>query len=243
MPETTDMRSFYNDSLGKSVNPYEYNRWFSTPEREAGYHMTKAAMVDHVLPLLGSDMRVLEVGAGPGTWTKELLGKNPNLSVDIVDISDEMLAQARTTLSGFARVSYTRSDIASFSPTHEYDFFFSSRAIEYMPDKGAVADVITRALTQGGAGCILTKYPHYVRARLLGGKTRDVHALQISPRKLAKLLAAHGLHVEQRIPVTFVFPRARSATLDLFLSRLLREIPLALVAPFVESYLLVFRKQ
>lgn len=243
MTNVTDMRAFYNDSLGKSVNPYEYDRWFSTPEREAGYRMTKAAIVEHVLPLLRPNMRVLEVGAGPGTWTKELLGKEPNLSVDIVDISDEMLAQARTTLSDFAQVSYTRSDIASFAPAHEYDLFFSSRAFEYMPNKRAVIEVVGRALKRGGMGCILTKYPHYLRARLVGGKMRDVHALQIAPRALAELLAERGLRMERRIPVTFVFPRAHSASLDLQLSKLLGKLPLTFVSPFVESYLMVFRKQ
>jgi len=243
MTDSTDMRAFYNDSLGKSVNPYEYDRWFSTSEREAGYRMTKAAIAEHVLPFLRPNMRVLEVGAGPGTWTKELLGKEPNLWVDIVDISDEMLAQARATLSGFARISYTRSDIASFSPTHEYDLFFSSRALEYMPDKGTVIDVIARALKEDGVGCVLTKYPHYLRARLMGGKTRDVHALQTAPRTLTALLTARGLRVERCVPVTFVFPRAHSAALNLLLSKLLGKLPLALVAPFVESYLMVFRKQ
>lgn len=124
MTDSTDMRAFYNDSLGKSVNPYEYDRWFSTPEREAGYRMTKAAIAEHVLPFLRPDMRVLEVGAGPGTWIKVILEHAPALAVDIVDISDEMLAQAQRGLSNYAQVQYTRSDFATYRPENAYDFFF-----------------------------------------------------------------------------------------------------------------------
>jgi len=237
------MRDFYNQTLNTERHPYEVTRWFSTPERKAAYAMTHHVVHARVVPRLVSGARVLEVGAGPGTWTKELLAHDADVSVDVVDISDDMVAQARDGLKAYAgRVSFLRADFATFQPQQQYDLFFSSRAIEYMPDKAAVAKIIAASLKEGGVGCIVTKYPHYRRMKLRGKNVRNVHTLQVAPAELAAWLRDAGCTVLGMYPVTFVFPRLHAARLDMLLFRLLHRLPLRLVAPVVESYLVVFQK-
>ncbi len=104
-------------------------------------------------------MQVFELGPGPGTWTKELLTIAPQATYHLVDISEEMLKQAKGNLKGFPNITFTQSDILDFVPQQQYDFFFSSRIIEYVPDKDRAIKIIASALKPGAYGYLVTKTP------------------------------------------------------------------------------------
>ncbi len=242
MTNDFDMRRYYNDFLKKEDLSYEQKRWFSSDEKEKAYNMTFDSISNFVVPLLFNGINVLEVGAGPGVWTKVFLEKISKINIDVVDISDEMLNQARKNLSKYKNISYVRSDFKLFKARKKYDLFFSSRAIEYMPSIDLVVKNISESIRPGGYGCIITKYPHYLRSKIIGRKIRKIHKTQIHPNKLIKLLKKNSFSIEHKVPVTFVFPMLHSGFLDMLMYKIFSNFPLEISQPLCESYMVVFKK-
>lgn len=241
--ETNDVKQFYNTSLKADSSPYEYRRWYATSQARAGYVMTKYAIQRYALPLLKSGQQVFELGPGPGTWTKEMLAHESHVSIDLVDISEEMLAQSRKALMEYENLSFTVSDILEFTPNKQYDIFFSSRMIEYVPDKKVAVQKIVDALKIGAKGFLITKTPHYDRLQAQGKHVAAMHANQIPPEELRRYLEQAGCVVEPVIPVTFVFPKLRLGILDRLIWYIFRTLPFSWGQVFSESYALRFTKQ
>lgn len=237
-------KEFYDtvmpDKLGKD---YESARWGTTPLQSAQYDMTAQTVREHVLPCFRNATRVLEVGPGPGTWTKLLLGANPSAVYTLVDISAVMLMQARNFLQQHRNITFVESDLTQFKTEEKFNGFFSSRAIEYMPDKAAAAATISSLLSSGAYGAIITKTPKYFFDRLRGRKVADLHRGQIAPRELAKKLRDAGLEIVGVYPATATVPFVGSVFLNRLAFRLLQRLsawyPLTLLT---ESYCVVFRK-
>jgi ubiquinone/menaquinone biosynthesis C-methylase UbiE len=243
MTSNTEVRVFYNQTLSNNMNSYEQSRWFSSSEKRAGYVMTLDKISKLILPRMSESASLLEIGAGPGVWTKILLNKYCDMNIDIVDLSDEMLKQAKDNLSEYKNITYVRSDFEKFDIDRKYDFIFSSRAIEYMSDIDVVAKKMFALLNNGGTGFIITKYPHYLRSRFRNRNFRNIHKKQISPDKLAEKLKYVGFEIEDKKAVTMVFPFMRFGGLDLALYKLFSWGPLWLVGQITESYIIVFTKK
>ena len=92
-----------------------------------------------------SRMRVLEIGCGAGRMTRslaELFGE-----VHAVDISTEMIAQARTALADCSNVKLDQNsgtDLALFGAA-EFDFVFSAIVFQHIPRKSVVETYIREA--------------------------------------------------------------------------------------------------
>jgi 2-polyprenyl-3-methyl-5-hydroxy-6-metoxy-1,4-benzoquinol methylase len=239
------VKDFYNSQMpGKFGDDYEHERWFRDDIQRAGYHLTLRAVSRHVL----SDerlnpSRVLELGPGAGTWTKFLAKRFPRAKIDVVDISREMLARAKKALEKETHISYTETDILDWTPKVTYDFFFSSRVIEYIDDKQAFVDKIFSVLSPGARGFVITKMPHYTREKLLRRKSSTLHQGQIEPSELLKLFRDAGFHDVVAYPVTVSIPVLHNAKWNARLGRFLDQFPLGLFGLVVsESYGVVFRK-
>lgn len=235
------VKDLYNIDLKTSDEPYEHRRWFSSKRARVAYDATRYAVKKYALPILKDRSEVFELGAGPATWTKVLLEKAPNARYELVDISSEMLKQAKTALREQKNITYVESDICEFKPQKKYDFFFSSRIIEYVSDKDAAVSTISISLKKGAKGMIITKTPQYRRFLIKKPKS-DFHSLQIEPKDLSNLLIKHGCSVLQVTPVTFVFPKLKSAFLDRLLFNVGKFMPMYLAKPFTESYAIIFVK-
>src|SRR3989344_22805 len=242
-PSTPDPKKFYDSEMTTKLGiDYEAARWKKNALQAAQYEMTANAIRRHVLPVAKSVTRVLEVGPGPGTWTKLMLEANPEAEYTLVDISEKMLGQARATLIARANITFVESDFLAFESPQPFDFFFSSRAIEYMPDKAAAAKIAS-LLASGARGAIITKTPKPLFDRLCGRISTDFHSGQITPRALAHELERAGLHVLSRHPVTATVPGFGFKLLNRLAFRLIS--PLPLVYPFsffTESYCIIFQK-
>src|SRR3989344_7588832 len=143
-------KEFYDSVMpSKFGENYEATRWKKTPLLAAQYRMMTDVLNRLIIPNVRQVRRVLEVGPGPGTWTKFLLEANPVAQYTLVDISREMLTQAREALAGRANVAFIESDLLAFESSELFDFFFSSRAIEYLPDKHAAVQKIASLLMPG----------------------------------------------------------------------------------------------
>ncbi len=239
-----DPRSFYDETMPqKQGGDYEHARWRANPLLAAQYEMTADAVDRVVAPLARGAARVLEAGPGPGTWTKRLLAANAAAAYTLVDISREMIAQARRGLSGHANVTLVEGDFAALEPSEPFDFFFSSRAIEYMPDKEAAMRKVSELLRAGGRGALITKMPKPFFDRLRGRGLRSLHSAQIAPRALVRLLERSGLEVGAVRIATATVPLVGSASLNRWAYRILARLPFMFpLTLFAESYLVTFRK-
>jgi SAM-dependent methyltransferase len=239
-----DPKTFYNSAMPEKYGPeYEKGRWGATPLLQAQYHMMQEVMTRMVLPVAANCARITEVGPGPGTWSKRLLEAHPTASYTVVDISSEMLSQARQALSAYEQVTFIESDFAAYRPEQQSDFFFSSRAIEYMPDKKQMAESVARVLSPGGCGVIITKTPKPGLDRLKRRKLSALHQGQIPPRELARVLGEAGLIVDGCRIATATVPGMRSVMLNKLAFSALCRIPLfSPLVIFSESYLLRFHK-
>lgn len=241
----SDAKEFYNERMPKKFGAdYEYERWHKDPIREAGYVLTKEAIERHVLSRDDlNPRRVLEVGPGPGVWTKYLLAQFPDAQFDLLDISGEMLDRARGVLGDNPRIRYIESDILAFVPDVTYDLFFASRILEYVEDKQAFAQKIFTLLAPGGEGFLITKMPHYRRERFLGRRTNDLHKGQVSPVALKDIFHTSGFIDLDIFPVTASVPLFHSAFLNRRLGRILGQSQLGPFGMFfAESYCLLFRR-
>ena len=239
-----DPKAFYDTVMPKKLgDDYEAARWKKNAMQAAQYDMTAETVRLYVLPATQSAARILEVGPGPGTWTKLLLGANPEAQYTLVDISKEMLGQAREALADRSDITFVESDFLAFESSQPFDFFFSSRAIEYMHDKAAVASKIASLLARGARGAVVTKTPKPLFNRLRGRGIADLHKGQIAPRELTNLLQAAGLEIVGIYTATATVPIIGSAFLNRILFRMIGRLPLFYpLTLLAESYCVIFKK-
>ena len=181
--QTEQVKNKYNKDIEDKYNgDYERERWFKNDIQKAGYEMTLSAIKKRALGRVYSSC--FELGPGHGTWTKELLEYNGGASYDLLDISSEMLKLVSDRFKDKKNINYIEGDFLEFKPEKQYDFFFSSRAIEYIPEKEDVVKKISNLISSGGRGFIITKTPKYLRNKALGRKINDFHSGQITPKRL-----------------------------------------------------------
>jgi len=239
--DTKEVKEYYNSSI-KNNQKYEEKRWFRNEIQKAGYDMTLATIKRAIQNENFSSC--FELGPGHGTWTKELVKRNPDSIFNLLDISAEMLKLVRERFKTNERIEYIESDFLDFEPKREYDFFFSSRAIEYIPNKEEVAKKIHKILKQNGTGVVITKTPKYLRSKILRRKISDFHSTQVSPRKFRKILLDNNFENIEIYPTTLSFPIFRSAFLNKILYKTLGNLKLNCLSQlFSESYCVKFTKK
>ncbi len=237
----TDAHTFYTEQVGEAVaGDYEAARWNTSPLKRAQYDMTKEAITRHALPLFSSVPSILEVGPGPGTWTKLLIKENPKASLTLVDLSKDMLGMAREALIGNSQISFVESDFLAFPTNAQYGGFFSSRAIEYFDYKKAATHVAA-LLMPGAPGVIITKTPKPL-FDFLKNRSSGMHTTQIAPSALTNVLRSEGFLVRKVRIATATVPGLGSRTLNMLMFRFLTTLPLPLLSVFSESYMVVFEK-
>ena len=96
--------------------------------------------------------RVLDLGAGTGALSEAILEKTATATVELVDLDEEMLAQARVRLKRFGeRARYRRQSFLGLLP--ECDAVAASLALHHVPDmteKTQLYKRILKALAPGG---------------------------------------------------------------------------------------------
>lgn len=238
-----EVRERYNSTIDRVYeNAYEEARWTGTPLMRAERDMMDSVLTKHVLPYASHLQRYLEAGPGPGTWSRYFIERYPGATFDLVDVSRAMLSMAQEKLP-HDKVQFIEADFCGYVPTSSYDFFFSSRALEYFPDKVAFFASVDRALGPGGRGAIVTKMPQYGRRALLRRSSSAFHAGQIGPSYLHKLLRDAGFEHIRFYPAITIVPLLRQPILNRVLYSILSRLPMnPVTAFFCESYLVTFQK-
>jgi ubiquinone/menaquinone biosynthesis C-methylase UbiE len=233
---------FYNDIKTKFGDDYESKRWFRSPVTESHFRMATKA-ISEVLSLIHFK-KCLELGPGAGTWTKLLLSFEGDARYTLLDISETMLSIAKKNLEAEGeKIEFITSDFLLKDFTDSYDFFFSSRALEYILDKHTAVTKMYNLLDKGGEGVIITKNPRYWADKLFGREIPELHRNQVTPKALIKILRDVGFTVQILRPATMTVPFFKSARLNDIAFRLLRHSWIPFVHRiFTESYIVHFKK-
>ena len=91
--------------------------------------------------------RAVDLGCGPGNSTELLAARFPHARVLGIDLSEDMLAAARTRLPG---VEFRREDIADWRPEAPVDVIFANAALQWVPDHETLFPALLAGLATGG---------------------------------------------------------------------------------------------
>lgn len=219
-------------------NEYEFERWHTSQRLLLDYSMMYRSIRHHTKDLAFT--RAVELGPGPGTWTRVLYRYHPDATYELVDISEEMKQQFYLEMRGGENVTYHVSDIYDYEDEGKFDLFFSSRAIEYIEDPSAVLRKVKKLLTADGEGVIVTKNPDYLRLRK---RRKDAfHSGDISPTSLTIMLSEAGFGDIKVFPCIVRIPVLDRIT-TYFSEKLFKEgykKATSRLSRFTESYVVTF---
>lgn len=184
------IKQAFDDNVKKNKQrDYETRRWLSNQKNKIDFNMMVKLISFHIKDI--NFNKCLELGPGPGTWTKLLVKENPNAEFLLLDLSEEMLRQAKNNFKTNKKIKYCQQDFLKFNPREKYDFFFSSRVIEYIPDKEKAVKIIYNLLNENGKAMIITKQPHPLKLKIrkiLKKKINPIDYDRISFSSLKKIL-------------------------------------------------------
>ena len=115
-------------------------------------------------------LRVLDLGCGFGAFTRWARTAGA-ASVIGVDLSENMLAQARTSTQD-PGITYLRSAIEDLTlPAASFDLVYSSLALHYILDFAAVCSLVRHVLVRGGSFAFSVEHPLYTAPSRPGWQT------------------------------------------------------------------------
>lgn len=76
--------------------------------------------------------RVLDLGAGTGLLTKFLLEKYPNSKVTLIDLSKNMLNEAKSRFKYNSNINYLNEDYMTYQFSEKFDIIMSSLSIHHL---------------------------------------------------------------------------------------------------------------
>ena len=154
-----------------------------------------------------SDLQeLIELGCGAGLYTKVLAGKASR--VIATDLSDEMLAVARTQLRGWQNVTVEKADCERTDfPDGRFDSVFMANLIHVIENPSIALMESYRILKDGGL-LLIVDYTGYgmkwfemmkmgIRFLRKWGKPSAYSKAKLSPDELCSLVESAGFKVEE----------------------------------------------
>lgn len=113
----------------KAAATYDRSRHALIPDYDDLYGAAVAALeLDQ-----SQNARVLDLGAGTGGFSQEVINTHPNCQVELSDLSVPMLEQARQRFAADDRFSFRELDIVSGEFGTDWDRIISSFVIHHLP--------------------------------------------------------------------------------------------------------------
>jgi len=144
-----------NENLRK-----EFNAWADEGKGES-MEKEHRPIVEPTLALMhiALDEKILDVGCGGGWLVRELASRAPKGRVAGMDISDEMLAHARTTSANTPNAEFILGNVDAIPrDPNSFDKVISVESSYYWPDAAAGICEVFRVLRPGGSAWILINY-------------------------------------------------------------------------------------
>lgn len=151
--------------------------------------------------LLAMDLRgtenILDVACGTGELEKKILEKFPHQKIWGIDLSENMLSQARQKVNSYPNVSFEKADSRKLPfASASFDVVVSSSALHYMKEPEKVFSECARVLSSGGQLIIVdwcrdflfAKIYHLFRKSFVPAH-HDVYGLE----KLKEMMSLAGL--------------------------------------------------
>ena len=197
----------------------EYDEWFYRAGRyDRGAEATAqwfkdAEEVRTALHALAPVGEVLELAAGTGIWTGELIKIGQYITA--VDASAEMNAINRSKHPD-APLTFIEADLFNWQPDHQYDLIFFGFWLSHVPPEKLdnFLSMVAQALRPGGklflvdsrredtstAANHADEYPDnlYHERKLNDGRTFTIYKIFYEPDALRDRLAQHGIQAEAR---------------------------------------------
>lgn len=132
----------------KAAATYDRSRHALIPDYDDLYGAAVEALELDQVP----GARVLDLGAGTGGFSQEVINAHPDCRVELSDLSVPMLEQARAKFAGDDRFSFRELDIVTGEFGAGWDRIMSSFVIHHLPHeaKREVFGNVRAALKPGG---------------------------------------------------------------------------------------------
>lgn len=158
-------------------------------------------MQEALLPfLLRPEIKFLDVGCGTGALEERLLPLVPNANIVAIDISEDMLAQARKKLANYPSIEWIHGDFVKTQlPENSFDVAFSLSNLHYFPNPEAVFQKIASLLKRGGIFILIDWDRNFFNARVYNGYSKkfDPSFIQVyTSQEITQLLTQTGFTLQ-----------------------------------------------
>lgn len=79
--------------------------------------------------------RVLDIGGGTGLFSMYVLQRFPQAKITLIDLSEQMLAQAKERFAGYDWFEYLAEDYTEYEFEGKFDLIISALSIHHLTDK------------------------------------------------------------------------------------------------------------
>jgi SAM-dependent methyltransferase len=147
------MNLFYMKGSYDPTTSRLYN-WVVVPALEELYREQSGSFLEGALERSGA--RVLDVGCGPGHAVAIMARQYPELELTGVDLSEEMIAEAKRRNAGVSNLSFRQGDAMALPfEDNSFDHVTSMASIKHWPDQRQGLSEIRRVLTPGGTALVM----------------------------------------------------------------------------------------
>ena len=134
-------------------------RWWQTLER-LSYPQAFRDLIAETLPADMSNAKILDAGTGCGDFALALLESHQPASLDLLDISADMLATASIRIQQHLTPNLLLQPLEDLAP-NQYDLILSAHVIEHCPDPLKALLTLRHALKPGGRLLLTVSKPHF----------------------------------------------------------------------------------
>lgn len=168
-------------SLPVNEDPTIRLRFSSAAKSYRANAVVQRQVVDELIALMPpseapSQQSILEIGCGTGVLTQRLIERFPGASLTAIDLSPDMIEQARTSIAESDHVRLQAADVMEFQADQRFCIVASSSALHWVTPLGEAIAAVDRLVDVGGT---------VVLAIMLHDTLKELHQsrLRVAPHK------------------------------------------------------------